>query len=537
MATMPSKSELRRNLKQLHERLDENPMDLDARMRVARTFRLLSKAGDAVKHYAAVARYLSLAGHPLQAIAVLKELLQVDPAHQETLFFLAKLYARTRAADTSNRGRVAVPIFEPGQPLATLDTGIPLTTTGIWRAIAPMQPEELAQVKEAYEIGAEIEDDGDDEEVGEGDVLDARTDPGLRPPSGLATPSGESAARSAGPFGFVPDGGAHADAILDGGYEVLGQMNTGDVLLPQVPLFSSLSPAAFVQLSQAMVHQRAKASATLFEQGAPGDSCIVFARGRALVWRTGPSGERIELQRLGEGDLAGVFALMSAQTRQASISALTDVEYFEIDRAAVDALLASHPQMQATLDQFFRERLIASVLATLPVVQSLEVEARHAIAGRFVERSYAAGDELFFEGGETGGLWVVLSGRVRIGHDVDGAFVAESELGACDYVGAIPLADRAPLVLSAQAAGETQVALLSHKAFAEALNGSDGLAKMRARFDDAGLLVGPNVFAGNGTVAGRLIRPGGPSTQSEPASDALAAGGPATKPATPPRAL
>ena len=53
MATMPSKSELRRNLKQLHERLDENPMDLDARMRVARTFRLLSKGGDAVKHYAA----------------------------------------------------------------------------------------------------------------------------------------------------------------------------------------------------------------------------------------------------------------------------------------------------------------------------------------------------------------------------------------------------------------------------------------------------------------------------------------------------
>ena len=32
----------------------------------------------------------------------------------------------------------------------------------------------------------------------------------------------------------------------------------GDVVLPQVPLFSSLSPEAFVQLSHAMVMQKAK---------------------------------------------------------------------------------------------------------------------------------------------------------------------------------------------------------------------------------------------------------------------------------------
>ena len=81
MSTMPSKGELKRNLKALKDRLDERPMDLDARMRTARTYRLLERGPDAVAHYAAVARYLSLAGHPLQAIAVLKELLQVDPQH------------------------------------------------------------------------------------------------------------------------------------------------------------------------------------------------------------------------------------------------------------------------------------------------------------------------------------------------------------------------------------------------------------------------------------------------------------------------
>ena len=112
----PSKSELRKNLKQLKMILLEKPLDLDARVRVARTLRLLGKSRDAIQHYRAVARYLALAGQPLQAIAVLKELLQVDPKHEETLMFLAKIYARTRGSVASNMGRVAVPIADNESP-------------------------------------------------------------------------------------------------------------------------------------------------------------------------------------------------------------------------------------------------------------------------------------------------------------------------------------------------------------------------------------------------------------------------------------
>ena len=56
MSTMPSRGELKRNLKLLKERLELRPMDLDARMRTARTYRLLGDGNDAVAHYGAVAR-------------------------------------------------------------------------------------------------------------------------------------------------------------------------------------------------------------------------------------------------------------------------------------------------------------------------------------------------------------------------------------------------------------------------------------------------------------------------------------------------
>jgi len=171
-------------------------MDLDARMRMARTHRLLGEKKKAVAHYRTVARYLSLSAQPLQAIAVLKELLQVDPKHEETLLFLAKLYARTRAADASNQGRVAVPILDSHNdgPIA-LPEGMPMTVTGIWRAIRPQSTDIYTVVHSPDEVGAEEEDEesvaaelkelDDEYELDEDDVLEEAP---LTDPQGRARP-------------------------------------------------------------------------------------------------------------------------------------------------------------------------------------------------------------------------------------------------------------------------------------------------------------------------------------------------------------
>lgn len=512
MSEIPSKAELKKNLRALQERLQERPMDLDARMRVARTYRLLGRVDDAVAHYAAVARYLSLAGHPLQAIAVLKELLQVDPKHEDTLLFLAKLYARTRAADVTNRGRVAVPILDPadmqpgGGGLLTLDEGVPLTATGIWRAIAPVDPAELAREKTGDSVGlrealsgtpkpaaaAAAEAAAAEESVSDDDVVATEVDRKRRI-------AGDELATERDPLS-APDVGFGDD------YEILGQMTTGDILLPKVPLFSSLSPEAFVQLSHSMIFLKAKAGTVLFEEGQPGDSCIVISRGRARVTRrAGAGGDIVELMQLHEGDIAGVFALMSAQTRQASLTALTDLEYFEIDRLAVDELVQRHPPAKLTLAKFFRERLLLSVLASLPFFQTLEPRERQDLVKRFTDRDYEPGDELFFEGAENDGLWVILEGRVAVHKEVDGKPHKKLDLAAGDYVGSLARVNTAQADLSAIATTVTKAAVLSHKAFSDLLEKHKDIAAVRERFARAGMMTGEHVFAGNGTVSGQLV--------------------------------
>ncbi len=417
MSTMPSKAELKKNLRLLKERLEDRPMDLDARMRIARTYRLLNAGDDAVAHYGAVARYLSLAGHPLQAIAVLKELLQVNSKHEESLLFLAKLYARTRAADVSNRGRVAVPIHDPSPPspgaVEVLAEGLPQTVTGIWRAIRPEPTSELQVVREADEVGAEIEP----EEVDD-DLISALDD---------------------------------SQSLNDG-------------VLTRVPLFASLDPQAFVSLGHAMMRQRADAGAVVFSRGDAGDSCLVITKGVARVSRL-VDGVEVEVDRLRPGDLAGIFALVAAEVRQATLTAETELEYFEIDRLAISSLLQQHPTARAALVGFMRDRLIAALLLEVPLFAALPKADKEQLPASLNERELADGDELFNAFHDSDGLWMVVDGAAVVGDEgeVEGQLKEVAALRVGDWVLSRAGSQHIEAGLTALARGRTVVVSLSPK--------------------------------------------------------------------------
>lgn len=445
---MPSRGELKKNLKALRAVLEARPMDLDARMRIARTHRLLGDAADAVAHYSAVARYLSLAGHPLQAIAVLRELLQVDPQHEETLLFLAKLYARTRAADASNRGRVARPILDgpatTSGPLDVADDGIPLTTTGIWRAIRPESTDALAVVKDVEDVGAVI--DGDED----GDVVDA---------DDLVVIDEVRA----------EDGGGRAAPAALSSFE--------ESVLESVPLFSSLDAAAFLELGQAMVLHRASAGAVLFREGDRGDSCVVIAEGTATVTRDGESGP-VEVTTLGAGDVTGLFALVAAETRQATVTALSDMQVFEIDRGAIERIMERHPGARAALAEILRERLTQSLLLDMPVCATLTGEALETFKDRLGERDLHDGDELFSPFADMDGVWIVLAGSLLVGkEDAEGNLDIAASLQPGDWVASTAATVGKPTGFAAEAAGPTSVLVVPHVVLHPllAIHGVDGL--------------------------------------------------------------
>lgn len=436
MSTMPSKADLKKNLKLLKARLEDRPMDLDARMRIARTYRLLNDSNDAVAHYAAVARYLSLAGHPLQAIAVLKELLQVNAKHEETLLFLAKLYARTRAADATNRGRVAIPIHEVSSPfddggVEALADGLPQTATGIWRAIRPDETGESQMIREADEVGAEVEP----EEVEEDNVS------------------------------ALEDSNIFEDSVLT-----------------RVALFAALDAKAFMSLGHAMMRQSAAAGDVIFSPGDPGDSCLVITKGTARVSRM-IDGNDVEIDRLHPGDLAGIFTLVTAEVRQATLTAETDLEYFEIDHLAVTELVQKHPTARSALSGFMRDRLVAALLLDVPLFAKLNSADKKLLTESFNEKELADGDELFNAFHENDGLWIIVDGAGVVGDEgeVEGKLKELATLRVGDWVASLSGTLQQEAGLTALARGRTLVISLPHRVLAPLLaaSGTDTLGPMR----------------------------------------------------------
>jgi CRP-like cAMP-binding protein len=424
-------------------RLEQQPMDLDARMRLARTYRLLSKPDDAVSHYGAVARYLSLSGHPHQAVAVLRELLQVNPRHDETLLFLSKLSARK-----------------------SLDVTAGSTEEPVVSAFADRFPSgsEVWESVDAGAIGAVIDDIEDADAVG-AEVI---------PPS--------------------TEGAALLEQHLSSAEDVVGD-GAMPPPLPVVPLFSGLPPDAMSMLGRSMVLSVAPAGSVIFSIGQDADSCIVIVSGQASI---GTSTD-ISIQTLTVGDVAGLSSLWMSQTgngekRKATMRADTEVTYWEIDRRAVTTVIAAYPEARRAFRTAWRDRLLVHFAVGLPSLASVPIASRLVLCDRFSDKQFDVGDELLYAGEEHDGLFILVEGECLVTSGEDDKSGPHVLLRPGDLVAHLAGLRDAGADVAVIAKTAVRAAFLGHKAVHELMTTAigTGVPTLRDTYDAAGehVLVG-----------------------------------------------
>ena len=277
-------------------------------------------------------------------------------------------------------------------------------------------------------------------------------------------------------------------------------------MLPDVPLFSKLSTEAFIHLIEGLIYRRVAQGEVVFAEGDEGDSFFVVVEGEATVSRK-VNDEDIAMSVLKSRDCAGVFGLMAAETRQATLTANTEMDLLEIKRAVIEDLLHVDPAMRSVLADFFRDRLVMNLLTILPVFATLPMEARASLVHEFKLVELEEEEDLFYQGADYNGLWVVLQGQVQLlkEHE-DGRAEVVHTLRVGDYVGSFARADNAEADLGARAVGDVAVAMLSHRAIREMLVAHPDTRASRTAFDEAGLMVAEHVFAGNAKVPGNLAK-------------------------------
>jgi CRP-like cAMP-binding protein len=237
--------------------------------------------------------------------------------------------------------------------------------------------------------------------------------------------------------------------------------------LPFVPLLSALDPGDIAELYGALALQVAAPDEPIIEQGGPGDAMFIVAEGEVAVVRD-DGGVRVELARLAPGAFFGEMSLVSSAPRAAEVRAASHAVLLRADKAAMDALSARAPRIGDVLVAFCHARMLENLMRISPVLSPVPARRRPDVIARFGTDFCEAGETIIDEGAEGKGLFLVVSGAVRVLRREGGDVVHLATLGPGDLFGEISLVMRKPSTASVVAERSTALLFLSRAEFHEA---------------------------------------------------------------------
>jgi CRP-like cAMP-binding protein len=112
---------------------------------------------------------------------------------------------------------------------------------------------------------------------------------------------------------------------------------------PQSPLLEGLS------------YKRIRAGERFIRQGDPADAAYIIQRGSCIVV-VEKDGELHPVGHRGEGDIVGVMAILTGESRSAHVEAETDMEVWVLDRDRFDHLYRSDPELLTFLTELVADR-------------------------------------------------------------------------------------------------------------------------------------------------------------------------------------
>lgn len=209
--------------------------------------------------------------------------------------------------------------------------------------------------------------------------------------------------------------------------------------LAATPLFSGLSERQLEALIGRLDLMTLAPGQVLFREGDHGDSLYVIAEGEVQVAAVGPP--RVSPQVLGAGAFFGEVTLITDHPRMVTVTAQTLVEVLRIDRDAIAFLVARHPEIVSVLLRFVRDRLVERWMRTSPLCRPFSEREAREFVSRFRFLEIEAGSVLMEPGEMADGLYIVLAGHFVVRRDDRDA----AELGPGELIGETVLMTGAPL--------------------------------------------------------------------------------------------
>lgn len=250
-------------------------------------------------------------------------------------------------------------------------------------------------------------------------------------------------------------------------------------------LWGLLPTEEFVRFARSLEVRLCPSAAYVIRQGDRAGGVYIIARGEIRVARSSsqrssmapielgldaasePLPEGLEeLAVLGADAVFGEMALLTAEPRSANVITTRASLLLEASSTALETAEREVPELARMLLSFGRQRLIQNLLRTSPLLIGLSDEVRPGLAAAFETQSFTAGEELFPQGAEGVGLYLIASGRVEaIRSDEDTGPLVLGQVGAGGCVGEISMVLRRPTTAAVVAIEPTTALVLGQQHF------------------------------------------------------------------------
>ena len=243
--------------------------------------------------------------------------------------------------------------------------------------------------------------------------------------------------------------------------------------LTDVDLFKSFDTQARIALVSELRWVWLDTDASLFQQGAVGDSMYVLVAGRLAVTFMSSEGYHTTIDELAPGATVGELALLTGMARGATISALEPSMLVQLERSGFDQLARTSPEVirqfgQAMLPRFHRTELV-NVLTRL--LGTLDHGALQTIQHQLEWLHLSNGELLFRAGDPSDAYFIVVNGRLSVvaetPHDTA---VVVGEISRGETVGEEGLLTGKLRTVSVIATRKTDVVRLSRESFERLLD-------------------------------------------------------------------
>ncbi len=238
----------------------------------------------------------------------------------------------------------------------------------------------------------------------------------------------------------------------------------------RVPLLSGLSGDELEDFINSLQLKEYAAGDIIFKENDPGECLYLIGMGTVNLETKSIRGNKETFSHLKEGDFFGELAFMSHKPQVNTAVAESDVGLLIIDREIFDAWVKKYPSISETVEDFYRRRVLARILAISPVFEGIPQEARIPLAQQFSFAFYHDGDVIINEGETESILFLIRAGKVEVStlnkKDPSQKIVLGT-LGEGSFFGEVSMLTNRPRTATVTASGDVEVLTLTGDKFNE----------------------------------------------------------------------